>query len=51
MGGKVETMVEQGVDVAGSGMGRAVGAGAQENVQPSDAHTIGGGKEEGKEVK
>ena len=44
MGGTVETMVEQGADVAGAGMGRAVGAGAQENVPLSDAHIIGGGK-------
>lgn len=48
MGGKVETMVDQGSDVAGAGMGRAVGAGAQENAKPSDAHTIVGGKKKAK---
>ena len=44
MGGKVETMVDQGADVAGVSMGRAVGAGAHENAKLENAHTIGGGK-------
>lgn len=44
MGGKVETMVDQGAEVAGVGMGRAVGAGAHENAKLENAHTIGGGK-------
>ena len=44
MGGKVETMVDQGADVAGVSMGRAVGAGAHENAKLENAHTMGGGK-------
>lgn len=51
MGGTVETMVEQGADVAGAGMGRAVGAGAQENAQLSDAHTMGGAKKKSNKSK
>ena len=44
MGGKVETMVDQGAEVAGVSMGRAVGAGAHENAKLENAHTMGGGK-------
>tara|TARA_B100001093_G_C26715262_1_gene965352 strand:+ start:211 stop:810 length:600 start_codon:yes stop_codon:yes gene_type:complete len=44
MGGKVETMVDQGAQVAGVSMGRAVGAGAHENAKLENAHTMGGGK-------